>query len=182
MAKNITVVWKRIVSFLMSSENKVEKTRDLPILDFLEILQIEYISAELRSKIYPNVNDKKYYKERVMFHKKGKIQDICSRNPALPNIFIDSKEKQRVASKVYRDGWGFPDFHYKDEQHRELFASQDFYNYFMKDTDIRIKQEDDSAIVGVLINVDRKNNIAVIKAKGEEKCRKVSLDHIARIL
>lgn len=182
MAVNITVIWKRIVSYLMS-EQKREKTRDLHIYDYLEILQVEYVSAELRSKIYPKAKDKAYYRERVMVGKKEKIFDICSpeRNPGLPNIFTNEDEKARIYNLVYND-WGLPNFHYRNDEHEEMFAHQDFENYYMSNSKIRIKQENGEVNVGTLVKVDKKNDIAVIKERGQEKCRQISLKHIARIL
>lgn len=181
MAKNITVIWNHIVSFLMQKDSKPQKTRDLHIYDFLEVLQIEYINAELRGKIYPNAGDKAFYREKVMYHKKKKIQDICSRNPQLPNIFNSEDEKKRIIDRVYGE-WGLPNFYYKDDQHKTSFVNQDFYNYFMQDSLIRIRLSKESTAIGTLVKVDRKNNIAIVKVRGEEHHRKVSLDHIARIL
>jgi len=168
---------------MIEQKKEKVKTRDLHIYDFLEMLQVEYVSAELRAKIYPNIKDKAYYRDRVMYFKKQKIEDICERNPGLPNIFNNDGERRRIYDMIYND-WGMPNFHYKDQDHKDQFEDQDFDNYFMKDCTVRIRtdEKEEKALVGYLMDVNRDKNIAYVKIKGKKETKPVSLKNIARIL
>jgi len=76
-----------------------QKSRHQSLYDFLECLQLEYVTVELRSKIYPSISDKKYYK-KVMGYKLEKVEDIALRND-LPTIFNNDEKRREIYEMVY---------------------------------------------------------------------------------
>jgi hypothetical protein len=115
---------------------KQPKSRHLPILDFYENLQIEYIQADLRHKIYPKLKDKAYW-GRVKEGKKATIEKLSSKNNDLPSIFSDVDMLRAFEKRVYRD-ISYPLFTYRDDNHR---LEQEFYDikfYYNQGADVRI--------------------------------------------
>lgn len=154
------------------------KSRDLPILDYYEILQKEYIVAELRRKIYPSKSDKDYY-ERVMDGKKEKIDDIAARN-GLPSIFTDDDMKKRYYNEVYGDS--YPDFVYKSDREEEQLKPKDRDNYYQEGEDFKIVTGEDDFKFGTLISIDHDKEVAKLKVRYEEKMMTAHVDNIQRIL
>lgn len=108
------------------------KSRKISFMEYFENLQREYIVSELRSKIYPNEKDKKYYIEREMAGKRLKIEDISYRNN-LENIFSSPFMKRKFYAEIY-PSTGLPNFIYRDESDRKKREKLDIYNYFSKNT------------------------------------------------
>lgn len=153
-----------------------EKTRDLSIFEFYEALQIEYIVAELRKKIYPSIADKEYY-SRVMEQKKEKIQDIAQKN-YLPSIFTDKKVKQHKYSEVYKN-FGIPVFVYKDEEHRKRSEILDKKYYYLPGSEVRITIDGEIKI-GKIEEVDFNSGKSIVIS--EDRKIELNLDYISRIL
>lgn len=158
-----------------------EKTRDLPLLQFLEVLQIEYVVAELRSKVYYKAKDKTYWRERVMSGKQQKISDIVSRNPGIPTIFNSPQEKERIKSVVIPE-FGFPNFHYKDEEQRLELEFKDYQNYYSKNSEVRVKVSEKEVKTGNSIYLSPDRQFLTVKFKGEEKKSVVHVSNVSRII
>lgn len=113
-----------------------EKTRDITLYEYLDCLQLEYIQAELRSKIYPKPKDKTYWK-KVMSGKKAKIDDIAGRN-GLPTIFTDNLIKDQYRAKIVNDT-GIPSFIYKEASiDDDEFKEKDFCYYYSIDNEVKV--------------------------------------------
>ena len=153
-------------------------TRHLSTYQYLQILQLEYIVTELRKKIYVKRKDKDFYK-RVLEGKRKKIKDICLRN-SLPSIFIEDDAKSKCYGEVYRP-FGYPEFHYKNDEQIQEFKAKDFYYYYYKGADFKVKDEEQT-LVGTLISVDEEAEVAYIKLKGDHDSRPFPLTYIARII
>lgn len=166
--------------FNKNCKEKTDKTRDLSTYDFLEALQIEYVVAQLRRKIYPKAKDKNYF-TRVMDFKKRKIDDIVSRNKYVPTLFTDSTVKETIYNKVYGE-FGFPNFFYKDEAVRAEMEEKDVRYYYMKDVEVKFLTEGNDVLVGTLYSVSPDLLSALIKVEGERVTRKIPTRNIARIL
>ncbi|MBV1929555.1 MAG: hypothetical protein KUG81_08615, partial [Gammaproteobacteria bacterium] len=130
----------------------MNKSRHQSLYDFLECLQQEYITVEVRSKIYPSVSDKKYYK-KVMGYKVEKIDDIASRNE-LPTIFNNENKRQTMYSEVCTM-FGVPNFAYRDEADKEKFFEGDLLNYFSEGAEVRVLQEDEAIDIAVIVDCDQ---------------------------
>lgn len=111
-----------------------KKSRDLSLLDFLIILQKEYIVAELRRKIYRS-KDNDYY-SKLMKGKREKVKDIAKRNN-LATIFNDDNTKISMYLKVY-GSYGFPTFVYRDAEDKSQRQKKDFYRYYEEHKNVRI--------------------------------------------
>lgn len=111
------------------------KTRNLSIFEFLEVLQKEYICCELRVKTYLHDKQKQYWAE-VGEKKKEKILSI-SQKYTLPTIFSDSSIYKIIEFSIYGDQ-GFPNFIYKDEQQKVQVQKWDVLNYYSKESSVKV--------------------------------------------
>ena len=163
---------------MIYNSDPVSKTRNLPLSDFFEKLQEEYIVAELRKKIYPKARDKEFY-GKVMEFKKEKIKDIVLRN-CLPSIFTSEVLRQRCYHNIYKNS-GFPNFIYKDEYERDQLEIFDRINYYEINTDIKIDVAGEVDIkFGRIVDVD----FNLKKVLVEEKSKKywVDIQDVTRII
>lgn len=74
------------------------ENRDIPIIEFIEVLEREYISAYIRKKIFPRKKDKSYW-SKVMNGKKDKIENLCSKN-SLSSIFNNSQREIEIWRRI----------------------------------------------------------------------------------
>lgn len=157
-----------------------EKTRNLPVYDYLRQLQKEYIVAELRKKIYPGYKDKAYY-TRVMEGKEQKIEDIATRN-SLPTIFTDRDLRTEIYHLVYREK-GYPNFSYRDELEAESLVDLDRYYYYMNNSQVKFFIKDKMKI-GTIISVDFLKDEVVVSCSEDSHTYKLNLqdDNLTRIL
>lgn len=119
-------------------EVKKAKSRHLSIFDFYKVLQLECIVAELRSKFYPKIQDKEYWK-KVYHSKKLTVEDISLRNKVnnqpLPSIFTDEEILQEYRKEILGEG-GFPKFIYKNKENENSQGYLDYQYYYAKNADI----------------------------------------------
>lgn len=119
-----------------NSENVTsKKSRDLSILDFYEILQVEWICADLRRKIYPKIKDKNYW-TRVAEGKKNTIQRLAEKN-SLPSIFDDESMLRIFEKKVYKEN-AYPEFIYKNENNKNEQEYWDLHYYLYIYSEVRV--------------------------------------------
>lgn len=64
-----------------------DKSRNIPLGQYLDALSREYMVAFVRSKTFPTSGDRRHW-SRVAENKRSKIEDISERNN-FPNIFDD---------------------------------------------------------------------------------------------
>lgn len=154
------------------------KTRNLSYYKYFEQLQLEYIIAEFRKKIYPSTKDKQYY-ERVMKGKRDIIDDISIRN-SLKSIFTDKNTKIEKYNQIFNK-IGYPNIFYRDERDRENFESKDKIFYYMSGSEFRININGEEKI-GVLIFASFKTNTATIRFEKQEEEDIFDLNYLTRIL
>lgn len=124
---------------------KPKKSRHLSILDFFENLQVEYLQADLRHKIYPKLKDKAYW-NRVKEGKRATIEKLAEKN-SLPSIFTDEAMLRAFEKRVYREV-SYPIFNYRDEKNRMEQEYYDIYFYYLKGADVRIDTERGEILIG----------------------------------
>lgn len=129
-----------------NKKDNIVKTRDLSYYQYYTQLQLEYIVAELRKKIYPSQKDKLYY-QKVMDGKKRIIQDISLRN-SLKSIFSCEEEKRDKYSQIYTSP--YPNFLYKDKEDKENRQYKDKIFYYMAGSEINIAFPDGINKIGKL--------------------------------
>lgn len=150
-----------------------EKTRDLTRLEYFEQLQLEYLVAELRGKIYPSVRDKKYYRERVMPGKRHIIEEIAFRNN-LPSIFTSQQVLRDFYQKIYAKP--FPLFLYRSNEERERLFPQDFENYYSSGEFMLI---DKPEVFGLIVSHD--DSYVILNTNQGENLR-FPINKVRRIL
>lgn len=163
----------------MAKQNfKKEKTRNLSYYKYFEQLQLEYIIAEFRKKVYPSTKDKQYY-ERVMQGKKNIVEDISIRN-SLKSIFNDREAKIEKYGQIFNK-IGYPNLIYRDEKEKELFAPKDKTFYYMTGSEFKINIGGEEKI-GVLIFASFKTNTATVQIEGNPDEDIFDLNYLTRIL
>jgi hypothetical protein len=146
------------------SIEKSKGSRTLSTAEYFIVMQMEYIQAEFRRKIYFNPKDKKYY-EKVLNYKKNTIKGIADRNE-LSSIFTSNEKMEEIKKRCFRNGNGYPLF---------KMSETDLFNYFLPNNSFSYKGE----IVN-LISSDFKNKEAKVNHNSEIKT--VSFTEIIRIL
>lgn len=122
---------------MLYKENNIRKSRELKFSEFFETLQIEYIIAELRYRIYPKGGRRNKSKD-IMEGKYKKIADIAIRNHmdtifkdiALgEKVFYSENLRNRLYGRVYPK-FGYPNFVYRDVTQKNLLADFDRDCYY----------------------------------------------------
>ena len=103
-----------------------QKTRNLSVAEYFDVIQREYCIAEFRRKIYYSPKDKRYY-GRVMEHKKVKIEDIATRNH-LDSIFTSSSKAAEIRGSLF-DGLGRPVFDMTEEDLKNYYSVGNEFSY-----------------------------------------------------
>ena len=140
-----------------------EKDRDISILEYFNVLQSEFIYFELRSKIYPSVKDKDYFR-KVMEFKEQKIKDISQKNNLI-SIF-DYEHKLADFRTNFFNEFGNP----------KRLGKRDWYFYYKLEADFSYMGEGCK-----LKKYDMDEKKAVIQLMTGEMVQ-VKLDDISRIL
>lgn len=121
-----------------STTVKKSKSRNQSIFEFFKTLQLECIVAELRTKIYPKIKDKEFWKG-VYENKRITVLDIASRNKVnghpLPSIFTDEDILKEYKDEVYGEG-GFPKFIYKNSEQEYSQGYLDHNYYYAKGVEV----------------------------------------------
>ena len=156
-----------------------KKTRHQSLYEHLESLQLEYIQAELRRKIYPKQKDKNFL-DKVLKYKKLKIDDIARRN-SLPSIFSSKTVKDQYRNKIWND-IGIPSFIYKDEINREEFELKDFRYYFASGSEVKVLLDGAVGVGEIIQSPNIGDEFITIKLKGDQESRAFPIDYITRIL
>jgi hypothetical protein len=118
-------------------KEETRKSREQKFYEFFRSLQLEYIVAELRYKIYPQ-GDRKLKSQEIMRMKRDKIFDIAIRNDfntIFEDIVIGCKKlycpalKKELYEEVLPEV-GCPNFIYRDEKHKEQLEKFDHRCYY----------------------------------------------------
>ena len=155
------------------------KSRDQSLYSYLECLQLEYITCELRKKIYFKKKDKAFY-QRTMERKAEKVKDISGRN-FLSTIFNDEAVKDAMYARVYREH-GFPDFAYNSDSDVIEFAQKDKEYYYSENAEVRVLMEEDKVEVGVITERYFDKGLIHVRLRGREESKPYPLARVTRIL
>lgn len=110
-----------------------KKSRDLSIYQYYQVLQMEWLTADLRYRLYPK-KDKEYW-NRVKEGKSKIINQIADKNH-LPTIFIDD-EMKRIFEFNFLGDEGLPKFIYKNEVDKMKQEPLDLIYYYNKGSEVR---------------------------------------------
>ena len=118
------------------------KSRNLSVYEFFQILQEEWLTAELRSRLYPK--SYKAFWDKVKEGKGRIINEIAEKNH-LPTIFTDNEMRHIFERKMYGIQ-GLPIFCYKNEEDRIKQEPLDLTYYFAIGTEVRCEEFDEQKI------------------------------------
>ncbi|MBV7533770.1 hypothetical protein [Chitinophaga sp. sic0106] len=142
---------------------KCEKTRELSIYDFFVVLQVEWLQADIRQKIYPGEKDKKYW-GRVKEGKENTILKIAERNN-LPNLFTDPYIKTDICNRVFQKS-SYPLFTYKNADMKAELEYLDLLFYYYKGTEVQFEQEDGHVQTGIVAAYQPFDTFITVNVKG----------------
>lgn len=163
---------------ISTDKPKQPKSRHLSTLEFYENLQVEFIVADLRHKIYPKLKDKAYW-GRVKEGKKQTIEKLAERN-ALPSIFTDPAMLREFEKKIYRDQ-SHPLFTYRDEMHEMEQSYLDLKYYYNIGAEVRVDMDGDVSVGKVSKEYIPYKDVSVfVSIKGVEN--KYNIKQVTRIL
>jgi len=151
------------------------KSRTIPLSDYFSILQQEYISYYVRSKIYPENYSKKY--TGYCLGKKDKILKISDKN-SFGSIFSSDNLKNNFISK-FLNPYSLPNFEYRDDESIRIMGFWDKVYWFKENTDIVAKLDSGKAEFKVFRN-QVKNNSVIISS--DNKLIELSYDYITRVI
>ena len=103
-----------------------QKTRNLSVAEYFQVIQKEYLIAEFRRKIYYSPKDKAYYK-RVMAGKARKINDIAKRN-CLASILTNNELLDEMRDELF-DSFGKPKFELNSEDIDNYYAPGNEFSF-----------------------------------------------------
>jgi hypothetical protein len=158
-------------------ESKKQKSRNLSPYQFFEILQLEWIVADLRSRIYPVLTDKSYW-NKVKDGKRKIIEGIAEKNHLFSTIFTDEEMKRIYEQKVYNEK-GLPTFLYKDEEHKLFQEPFDLAYYYSTGVEVRFELYEEQKVGKVKSYTPFHKEIVVTF---EEKSITLPVSEVTRIL
>lgn len=156
------------------------KSRHQSIYEYLDSLQLEYVVADLRSKIYCRQTDKIFWSGIKEF-KKQKINELSSRN-LLPNIFNDRDILKGIEERVYV-GLDYPNFFYNPgDKGIEKRRYWDLYNYYRENVEVRFLYYNDMQ-VGYIHKYEIGEPTAIVRLRNDSSIHlELPLSKITRIL
>lgn len=147
------------------------KSRNLSPIEYLHHLSKEWWINDFRSKIYPKIKDKEYYK-KVRELKKQRIIEISNRND-IPCIF-DNKQMMNELVNSFIVRGGFPIF--------DGLKNDDLINYYLPNNDCRIYMGGKVVLLGKIKGFDIKTNQVLVQLQGENDIKSFILTKVSRIL
>ncbi|MBS0031620.1 hypothetical protein ACTJJ0_30770 [Chitinophaga sp. 22321] len=155
---------------------KSEKTRELTIYDFFVALQVEWLQADIRQKIYQSEKDRKYW-ARVKEGKENTIHKIAERNN-LPTIFSDHYIKSDIEKRVFQKS-SYPLFTYKNAEMKAELEYLDLLFYYYKGTEVRCEMPDGEIRTGKVTNYQPFDSFLTVSVNGATV--KVAVSKASRI-
>jgi hypothetical protein len=137
------------------------KDRHISILEYFNCLQLEFLTYEIRSKVYPSAEDKAKFK-KVLELKKIKIFDISKKNSLISIFDNDDLRKEKI------------DELFGQSNMPELFNRRDKYFYYFIGSEFSFEGTGYK-----LVSYDLDGNTAIIENNSKNLC--VDLIHIRRI-
>lgn len=160
---------------MKNSNNK--SSRYLTPYQYFEVVQIEWIVAELRRKIYVKKEDREFWK-KVAEGKRVTIENISQRN-RLPNIFTDLDLLSSLERRIYREET-YPLFIYKDEETKLSQEYLDLLYYYYPNTEVSFLHHSGEWYVGKVVSYKSPLTSIVISYEGENYT--LNIKSVRRIL
>lgn len=151
-------------------------SRKLSVHELFDILQEEYIVCKLRAKIYLKDHLKEYW-EKVALGKKQKILDIAKKN-SLSCIFDHTEIEKEYNKKVFREK-GYPHFYYTSSRVKEQQEYWDLWNYYYKETPVKIFFEDKEPEEGFVVKNNIEEKKVLVKVDGKDYL--LSMEVVTRV-
>lgn len=157
--------------------NEKVNSRKLSTYQYFEAIQIEYLCAILRARIYTRPKDKDFW-NKVAEGKRIVINNIADRNK-LPSVLTDSDLESALSRRIYRENT-FPLFVYKDEEHKLSQEYFDLLYYYQEGSEVRYDLGNGTE-VGTVTSYKPFDKIVNVLDTNKEKIQ-IEVSKVARIL
>lgn len=161
----------------MIQRDEKRKSRSIPLMDYYEILQMEYLSYYFRNLDYERVEDKVKYSDFCK-KKKESIEKLSFRN-CFPSIFSDENTKEKYLKKFFNQ-FGIPNFTYRDDHQKEHLGFWDRVYYFKPQTEV-IYRDTKWEVVNNLCRFEEPGGFVVIRQVNKPTI-KVGYSEVSRVL
>lgn len=115
------------------------KSRNIPLQEYIPILQLEYLSYKVRSELYEAPFNEKY---REFCKKKEETIRSFALKMGRPCIFTSKSLLDKYLADFFGDGFGLPNFKYRDEYQRQSISHFDRKCYFKEGDKIEYQGEE----------------------------------------
>lgn len=120
----------------MFDKTKKSKSRKIPLMEYYEILQLEFLSYYFRYLFYTRDEDKSKYLDFCK-KKKESIEKLSLRN-SFHSIFNDDKYKEKYFKKFFNTQ-GLPNLSYRDNYQKTHLGFWDKKYFFDKDIEVEYR-------------------------------------------
>ena len=152
------------------------KSRDIPMQEYISILQLEYLSYLIRSKVFEEPFASKY---QEFCNKKKETIESFSLREGRPCIFNSENIKEKYVKEFFaKDGKGLPNFKYRDEYQKEYIGFYD-KKYFFKEGVVVIYEGEEWFIDRNMCYRDNSSTLISIKQEGKP-WKKVDISEVIR--
>lgn len=155
-----------------------EKSRSIPFVDFYQNLQLEFLSYYFRMLIY----DESFKDKYLDFCQKKKIT-ICkiSLKKSLPDIFKDESYRIKYLNKFFHnEGFGLPNFQYRDEHQKQHLGYWDKKGYFKTGVSVIYNNNKYEIVRNICNFEDPLRDCVIIKKHDQNFTLKVRISEIKR--
>lgn len=156
--------------------NNTPKSRNIPLIDYYQNLQLEFLSYHIRKKIYRKDFSDNY--DKICTGKREKILGIASKN-LLPSIFSSNEYLKKYLDMIIPE-WGIPDFQYKDKAVENKMKKWDIHYYFIKGTSVKFL-DCDQIKTGIVIKNDKNSEVLEIYSHELDKSFYIHYSKVSRI-
>lgn len=141
----------------------MEKTRNLSVAEYFVQIQLEYLIADFKRKIYFNPKDKAYW-TKVCNYKKEKIEEIATRSH-LNTIFSSQVKMTEFRNKIF------------DKNNKPTFpmSEKDWNNYYMSGNEFSYDGE-------IYILEQIKNDKLILRDLSTQGSIEVDKEQVSRII
>jgi hypothetical protein len=134
----------------------VTKSRNLSGEDYYDIVQLEWITWQVRHLIYDRPEDKEKYKKWAE-GKKEKINEYSEKN-GIKSIFNSPEIRDFYVGRFFNES-GLPNFQYRSEDQRNQLSKWDKFHYFCKGLEVEVEGD----LVTIYWNLLDENSVEVIE-------------------
>lgn len=152
------------------------KSRNIPIQDYISILQLEYLSYLVRSRIYRSPFKEKY--EEFCKKKQETIKTITLK-VGRASIFTDEHIRDKYIEEFFNEK-GLPNLQYRDDYQKSVLSIHDKKSYFSPGTWVEYEGRQHFISRNMCYKDENLPDMICIKQSPDLPWIKVDIDEVTR--